>query len=308
MIRQLTNMNIPMQSPQYRLVVEDKTYVLVDHDGQPQFDLNLNTAIVWQHSTGTLSIGEIISVMAQGQPDKLEEVGREVTDILKMLRDNKLIYFKDYETTSFSLKTVFPVGDVKSSEPVIVHFDDFISETHCTQLIELARPSLERARVVGAKEAVVSETRTNDLAQLSLDNPTLAVILEPLIKKAADLVGLASECCHLPVQVLRYQGGEEYKTHLDAFDLNTEEGRHFTQTRGQRVATFLVYLNTVPAGGQTVFPIQDVVVPAVQGHAVLFHNCYLGTTLEDPRTLHGAKPVLEGEKWAMPLWFFENPM
>lgn len=307
MIKQPNIRNIPVQSPRYHLVVEGKTYVLMDDQQVPRFDLNLNTAIVWQHSTGVLSVGEIIEVLSQDQPDKVDEVAKDVADIFVMLRDNKLIYFKDYEATQFSLNTSFSCGDVKSTVPLIAHFDDFIDAEDCEQLMELARPLMGPARVVMGKEAVISDTRTNDVAKLDYGVDAIREILQPLIQKAADLIGLPAECCGLPAQVLRYQGGEEYKLHLDAFDLNTEEGLHFTQTRGQRVATLLIYLNTVRGGGETEFPIQKVSVPAVQGHAVLFYNCYEGTTLEDPRSLHGAKPVLEGEKWAIPLWFFENP-
>ena len=56
-----------------------------------------------------------------------------------------------------------------------------------------------------------------------------------------------------PCQVLRYRPGEEYKRHPDFFDpADTEELRN----GGQRMATFIIYLSTLPrsSGGSTVFP------------------------------------------------------
>jgi prolyl 4-hydroxylase len=87
----------------------------------------------------------------------------------------------------------------------------------------------------------------------------------------------------------------------------SDSGRVFTHQGGQRLATFLIYLNTVTAGGETSFPEIDASMSPVRGRAVLFHNCFPGTILRDPRSDHHAMPVLEGEKWALPLWFREHP-
>ena len=45
-----------------------------------------------------------------------------------------------------------------------------------------------------------------------------------------------------------------------------------------------------------------------QGKIVVFHDCYKGTDTPHPNSLHGALPVLEGEKWAFNLWFRKKPV
>ncbi|GIT62213.1 MAG: hypothetical protein Ct9H300mP20_20400 [Gammaproteobacteria bacterium] len=39
------------------------------------------------------------------------------------------------------------------------------------------------------------------------------------------------------------------------------------------------------------------------GKIVVFHLCKKGTVETHPNALHGAMPVIEGEKWAFNLWF-----
>ena len=42
------------------------------------------------------------------------------------------------------------------------------------------------------------------------------------------------------------------------------------------------------------------------GKIVVFHNCIEDTNKPHPDSLHGACPVLKGEKWAFNLWFRER--
>jgi prolyl 4-hydroxylase len=62
-----------------------------------------------------------------------------------------------------------------------------------------------------------------------------------------------------------------------------------------------MYLNDVPAGGETVFPKLNLSVVPEKGSAVHFEYCNsLGQI--DARTLHGGLPVKEGEKWISTKW------
>jgi len=72
-------------------------------------------------------------------------------------------------------------------------------------------------------------------------------------------------------------------------------------TGGQRVATLVMYLNDVEAGGSTVFPSIGLDVLPRKGSAVYFaYTSDAGET--DPRTLHGGSPVTAGEKWIATKW------
>jgi len=98
----------------------------------------------------------------------------------------------------------------------------------------------------------------------------------------------------------RYLPNQYYKQHFDAFDLGTEDGQRFAQNGGQRVATVLVYLNDVPAGGQTSFPRAGIAVSPRRGSAVVFFPASLDGEL-DQRALHAAEDAVS-EKWVSQIW------
>jgi prolyl 4-hydroxylase len=75
---------------------------------------------------------------------------------------------------------------------------------------------------------------------------------------------------------------------------------------GQRLVTALGYLTTVADGGGT--QMGRMVVPALQGRLLIFHNCEPGTTDIDLASRHAGLPVGSGEKWAFNLWFKEHAL
>jgi len=117
------------------------------------------------------------------------------------------------------------------------------------------------------------------------------------------------------LQVLHYEVGQKYEPHYDYFHdtFNTKNG-------GQRMATVLMYLSDVEAGGETVFPASQVNSSLVadwdeltecakaglsvrphMGDALLFWSMKPDATL-DASSLHGGCPVVKGNKWSATKW------
>ena len=72
-----------------------------------------------------------------------------------------------------------------------------------------------------------------------------------------------------------------------------------------RVLTALLYLNTVPRGGHTVFKSGISVAPK-KGRLVLWPSVLNDDPHgEDVMSHHEAKPVLEGEKFAANFWIHQ---
>jgi prolyl 4-hydroxylase len=62
-----------------------------------------------------------------------------------------------------------------------------------------------------------------------------------------------------------------------------------------------MYLNDVPAGGETTFPESGWSVTPQKGNALYFeYGNAAGHT--DPASLHAGAPVLSGEKWIATKW------
>lgn len=90
--------------------------------------------------------------------------------------------------------------------------------------------------------------------------------------------------------------------HFDAFDLSNEDGQRFAANGGQRVVTVLVYLNDVPYGGATHFPVVNLHVQPRQGMALVFFPATVDGLL-DRNALHAALPAAEHcPKYVSQVW------
>jgi len=288
--------SIPKQSPIYSLCSESDGQCLKDNRGRSRCSLNPSAAAIWELCSGHFTVGDIIEIMMTSFPQAEPSLAEDVLSVVNDLCERKVLYFADLDGTDVSLSTEFSTGKQLSADPFVIVFDNFLSDDECDLFIEYAKPRLERAKVISGGKSVVSDIRTNQLAHM---NTTGDSFQKAVIERAAKLIGLPPEKCER-LSVLHYGIGEEYKTHTDCLDTKA-----FPSKGGQRVATFLIYLNTVEAGGETRFPHLDATMAAVRGRAVLFHDCFPGTVIMDPRSNHHAMPVIQGEKWAVPLWFRE---
>lgn len=83
-----------------------------------------------------------------------------------------------------------------------------------------------------------------------------ALDMSPAVLAAAGAA--ADSCCtlhaaplllpHQPFNVLKYEVGDKNEAHLDTYD-----PEKFGPQRSQRIATMVIYLNDVEAGGETMF-------------------------------------------------------
>ena len=72
------------------------------------------------------------------------------------------------------------------------------------------------------------------------------------------------------MQVLRYGISGHFKVHCDWFDPRYPGNEPVLRTGGQRVATVLMYLNDVKAGGEAFFPRINLRVHPRQGTALFW--------------------------------------
>lgn len=196
----------------------------------------------------------------------------------------------------------FAGGRRLCDDPLLHVLDELLTPAECVHIIEVARPKMRRSQVSGAAGGKLSQGRTNALTWVRHD--TDATVLAVATRLSAR-VGLPLSHAE-SLQVIHYEPGQEYRTHLDAYDLSTEKGQRYTERGGQRLVTALAYLCEVE-GGTTDFPKLGVVVAPRRGSVLVFHNCRPGTNVCDRRTEHQGQPPLRGDKWAFNLWFHERP-
>ena len=188
--------------------------------------------------------------------------------------------------------------------PRIVLFQHFLSDDECDQLIALARHRLMRSPVVNPStgEARVVDTRTSEGAMFQVGEHPLLARIETRIAEATGVPIAHGE----GMQVLNYQPGGENQPHFDFFNASTSGGMRQLEVGGQRIATLVVYLNNVPAGGATAFTRLGLEIAPVKGNAIFFVYRRADGTM-DENTLHAGLPVARGEKWIASKWLRERP-
>jgi prolyl 4-hydroxylase len=190
-----------------------------------------------------------------------------------------------------------PSGETLHESPLIKSFQGFVSDRVCDWFMESSRRVLTRALVydpVGRRD-FASRVRTNSWAQFDLMGCELIQLLVQLRMQAA---------CGLPLHnmeataVLHYAVGEESTNHYDFVSPDLPNYDQEIANNGQRVLTFLVYLNDDYDGGKTDFPELGIAHKGRRGEGFFFVNA-LENNAPDLRTVHAGRPPTRGEKWVV---------
>ncbi|TPG04297.1 2-oxoglutarate-dependent dioxygenase [Rhodanobacter glycinis] len=183
--------------------------------------------------------------------------------------------------------------------PLLRVLDGMLTGQECDELIELARPRLQRALTVDSDgRHQVDQRRTSEGMFFTLNELPLVGRIE---QRLAGLLGVPVNHGE-GLQILHYLPGQEYEPHYDWFDPEQAGYDAITAVGGQRIASVVMYLNTPAQGGGTAFPELGLTVTARRGSAVYF--AYEGG---DRSSLHAGLPVLQGEKWIATKWLRERP-
>ncbi|GLJ43728.1 hypothetical protein SUGI_0910480 [Cryptomeria japonica] len=214
------------------------------------------------------------------------------------------------ETGDVSLTTI--PFQVLSWKPRALYFPNFATKKQCEIIIELAKSNLRPSSLALRKGETAENTkniRTSSGTFVSAyeDQSGTLEFIEEKIAKVTMIPRSHGEAFN----VLRYETGQKYDCHYDAFN-PTEYGPQ----KSQRVASLLLYLSDVEEGGETMFPFENyhnmgtwydykkcigLKVKPQQGDALLFYSMFINGTI-DSTSLHGSCPVIKGEKWVATKW------
>eukprot|EP00199_Chlamydomonas_sp_CCMP681_P001660 CAMPEP_0119108132 /NCGR_PEP_ID=MMETSP1180-20130426/13484_1 /TAXON_ID=3052 ORGANISM="Chlamydomonas cf sp, Strain CCMP681" /NCGR_SAMPLE_ID=MMETSP1180 /ASSEMBLY_ACC=CAM_ASM_000741 /LENGTH=364 /DNA_ID=CAMNT_0007093715 /DNA_START=1 /DNA_END=1095 /DNA_ORIENTATION=+ len=201
--------------------------------------------------------------------------------------------------------------------PRLVVYPAFIDPARCKDIIDIANQSMYKSGLAfrpGEKVDGAQQVRTSSGTYLSSfeEGPGNSLSwLEERMAAASLLPSVNGEAFN----VLRYENGQHYDSHMDSFD-----PKEYGPTDNQRMATFLVYLSDPQEGGETIFKregagnasrvIQNwrtcddgigLMYKPRQGDAVMFHSLHTNGEI-DQQALHGGCAVRAGEKWVATKW------
>lgn len=180
-----------------------------------------------------------------------------------------------------TLNMSYPGLKVIHNDPLVLEIDSFFDDRLCDEFITRAVEQGERynSQTFAANTAT---QRTSTTWYLKYDQ------VPEFLLKANQLTNKLIETFEEP-QVVKYELGQQFSWHYDALPVS------LNKNGGQRVATLIVYLNSVATGGATAFKDLKLQVRPVKGKALLFFPCMADGTPDD-RTMHAGQ-VAGDTKW-----------
>jgi prolyl 4-hydroxylase len=165
----------------------------------------------------------------------------------------------------------------------------------CEWLIGRARGHLQPARVYDAvdRRELVHSMRSNTVANFNF--ATFDVVQFLVQARMALTCGMPVLNCEAPM-VLHYDVGEQITPHFDFIDVRAPDYEQQIREQGQRMVTFLLYLNDAYDGGETTFPELGIVHRGTGGDGLYFINAHADGA-PDRSMLHTGSPPTAGEKW-----------
>ncbi|MES2623664.1 MAG: 2OG-Fe(II) oxygenase [Pseudomonadota bacterium] len=190
---------------------------------------------------------------------------------------------------------IAPTGIVVNETPLLKSFPGFLPARFCKRLIAQSQHRLKPALVYDAsnKRDVHSGTRTNSIAQFNLvETELLQLVLQERMANACSIPRIQFEA----PAILHYKPGEQIMNHYDFVDTDLPDYDKEIATNGQRIITFLVYLNDDYENGATAFPKLGISHKGKAGEGFFFTNA-LSDGSPDHRVLHAGTPPGGSEKW-----------
>lgn len=195
--------------------------------------------------------------------------------------------------------------------PPVLAIDNFLTPEECMMIQEVAMPSQDSLSSSGSsisadRRPFQVESKTFALAQSTRTSTSWFCYFSQvpiLLAKAHYMLDIPLEQMEEP-QIVRYRTGQEFSWHYD------EVPSQHLSNGGQRIATLLVYLNTLNEGGGTIFrDLKDrhgnmLTMKPVQGSALLFFPA-TASGRPDDRTLHKGE-VAQDEKRIIQMWTHER--
>lgn len=218
-----------------------------------------------------------------------------------------------------------------SLQPRLFFIEKFVTDSEAERIVAAAKPLLHESRGFEQGQGVKIEARNSNQAWLNCKGDDGRQFVCDIDARIAAVTRIPLEHVQThsdPLQVVHYDKQQHYHSHHDVFDPTLHTATPGLREGYNRMITLLWYLNDVPQGGETVFPLTgpnkfateaEVVMASCErglkvrprkGAALLWYNLLpLGNAHEarpDRMSLHGGCDVFEGEKWASNKWIYNR--
>jgi len=186
--------------------------------------------------------------------------------------------------------------------PKIWTAEKFATPELCTWLVGRSLGKFTASMMFNGKRPVFLASRTCSDFSFGVVEGGVALVL--LRIRVMLLTGLGIEQME-PPQIFHYALGQEIKPHYDSLYDGTHGYGPEGTYRGDRLATFLMWLNDDYDGGDLEFVKVGFSYKGRAGDGMFFASMREGKP--DAKSLHGAKVVTRGEKFILSQWIHDRP-
>jgi prolyl 4-hydroxylase len=180
----------------------------------------------------------------------------------------------------------------------IQQYSNFLTKEECKILIDIIdKNNIESLVTGGFKGSIKNQSRTSRTCMMDPNDSLIKSIHEKIAYK----IGLDVHYGET-LQGQKYEVGQYFKPHHDYFTGDNYLSE--AQVSGNRIKTFMIYLNDDFEGGGTDFPLLGVTIKAEAGKAVLWNDMEDGKLVEE--SLHEGCTITKGKKYIITSWWREN--
>lgn len=206
---------------------------------------------------------------------------------------------------SFDLKAWLSVPERRAicEAPRIRVVEKFVPPEACAWLIKRGEGKFLRSMMFDGKKSSVLDSRT--CSDFKFDIVEADLVLQLVRERVAAITTLPTVAFE-PPQIFHYALGEEIKAHYDRLRIGDQGYGEGGAYSGDRMATFLLYLNDDYDGGELVFPKVGVTHKGRTGDGIYF--AHVDAAGEHERlSLHAALPITRNEKFILSQWIHDRP-
>jgi len=182
----------------------------------------------------------------------------------------------------------------------------FLSEQECNQVIDMARNRTSRSQGWNTEDGTqtVSDYRTSEHMFIQRSETPLIESIEQRVAAYTRFPVANQEA----IQVVHYEPGKYYKVHWDYFDPKWAGSASAFARGGNRICTFMIYLNTIPEGygGETYFNRAGLSVRPDMGKGCMWFNLFPNRAVDQTSSHEGRPPKEPYEKWIATIWVREH--
>ncbi|XP_060880222.1 prolyl 4-hydroxylase subunit alpha-2-like [Metopolophium dirhodum] len=207
-----------------------------------------------------------------------------------------------YQTNNLFYRILMPFKEEDiNSEPLIKIYHDVLYDDEILKIKMMSLPNMNDAQFkTSADDGPVVRERSRSGQVYWMNKVDAIENFGALNTRIESFTGFSIKTAE-EYQIVNYGLGGHYFPHHDTYKKGTEDLEF-----GNRLVTVLFYLTDVQNDGYTSFPMLNIIAPAEKGAALVWNNLHMSDGELCYETLHGACPLLKGNKWIMTVWLNEE--